>query len=73
MVVSFIYAYIIEEAVVPKTLAEVVKLLIRQNDRNKGSYMIVRAMGIFTILTDSQELRKFRTLEVTSEILTERL
>ena len=72
LVVSLIYTNIIKEAVVPKTLAKVMKFLIGHNDRNKGSYMIVGAMGIFTILADGQELRQLSTTEVASEILTQR-
>ena len=73
LIVSLIYTNIVKKAVMPKAFAKVVKLLIRQRDRNKSSYMIVRAMGIFTILADCQELRKLHTFEVTSEILTQRL
>jgi hypothetical protein len=72
LIVSLIYTNIVKKSVMPKTLAEVVKLLKRVDNRNKSSYMIVRAMGIFTILADCQELRKLCTAEVTSKVLTQR-
>ena len=72
LVVSLIYAYIIEKAVMPKALTKVVKLLVRVDNRNESSNMIVRAVTLRAVLTNNEELRQLCTTEVTSEILTQR-
>lgn len=72
-IIRLIYTNIVEKAVMPKTLAEVVKLLKRVDNRNKSSHVIVRTVCIFTILADCQELRQLCAVEVTSKVLAKRL